>query len=55
VIVAAYSVAAVFFVVGVYPIATAWRDRRRRPDLTERLMRHQPLADQARYWLDQQN
>jgi hypothetical protein len=54
-IVTSYTIAAVLFVVGVYLIVTAWRDRHRRPDLTERLMRHQPIADQASHWLDQQN
>jgi hypothetical protein len=53
VIVVAYVVAAVFFAVGMYLIVTGRRNHRRGPDLTERLMRHRPVADQARQWLDQ--
>jgi hypothetical protein len=49
-IVTAYIVAGALFTVGMYQIASS---RRRRIDLTDRLMRYQPIEIQARHWLDQ--
>jgi hypothetical protein len=50
-VIVAYAISGVLFVIGVYLIATS---RRRRSDLTERLLRHQPIEVQARRWLDRQ-
>jgi hypothetical protein len=61
-IVAAYVIAGLLsmpgvylIATGVYLLATARRARQPRTDMTAQLVRYQPIADQARHWLDQQD